>query len=197
MGNPNWIELMRRALTRHVTKETNDKIMRGAEKFDTLDETGKANWMRQAVKRIDQAVADDQVKIDLFTTCSCNCYTGHIDEFKKIWKETGDIDKLLEAMHGTVFMVKPMREGNKILITKAPRFPEQFAKATTPEEKRYYFCHCDHVRATEKPLPKTYCLCSAGWCKAIFEESLEREVGVEVVKTVLSNDEVCQFAVHL
>ena len=197
MGNPNWIELMRQALNRHVDKDTNDKIMRGAEQFDTLDEKGKATWMRTAVKRIDQNVGDEAVKIELLTSCSCNCYTGHIESFRKIWKETGDIDQLLDAMHGTVFMVKPIREGNKIIITKAPRFDEQYAKAKTPEEKRYYYCHCDHVRASEKPLSKTYCYCSAGWCKAIFEQSLEREVRIEVLKTVLSDDDCCQFAVHL
>ena len=67
-------------------------------------------------------------------------------------------------------------------------------------EKRKLYCHCPRVRdmVDEDPrLPKTYCYCGAGFYQGIWETILDQPVKVEVLKSVMVGDEVCQIAIHL
>jgi hypothetical protein len=196
MGNPAWPEKLSRALAEHLGASAARKIMAEVDRPAALDEHERAALMAETMDKLDALAPDLETRVMIMTECSCDCYTEHIAEFKKVWAAGRDIDQLLTAMHGKVFMVKPERVGDIVYITKAPRFPEEHRNATTPEAKRYYFCHCDYARAAVDLSP-TYCLCGAGWCKKIWEAVLERPVRVEIVKSVLQGDEVCRFAVHL
>ncbi|MBU1319090.1 MAG: hypothetical protein KKG33_06085 [candidate division Zixibacteria bacterium] len=197
MGNPRWIELMTESLKKHVGEAKMKDIMNGCEILDKSDEKQSAEWMRSAMVRLDRHIPSNDIKINIMTGCACECCVDHMDELKRTYRESGDIDKLLDVMHGRVFMVRPVREGNVVYITKAPRFPKEHAEAETPGKKRYYFCHCDHARAASDGMSLTYCYCGAGWCKKIWEGILERPVRVDITKSVLQGDDVCQFAVHL
>ena len=107
------------------------------------------------------------------------------------------LDALIDAMHGKVFLNRPERDGNRILVTKAPKFPKEHTAATSPEERRYYFCHCDNIRANTGKVSLTYCFCGAAWCKRIWEYLLERPVKIEITQSVLQDDDTCQFAVNI
>lgn len=43
----------------------------------------------------------------------------------------------------------------------------------------------------------TYCYCGAGFYKGIWEEILKKPVKVEVLKTVMKGDDICQIAIYL
>jgi hypothetical protein len=197
MGNPSWSQKISESIKHHVGKDVCDEIMNGSEILEELDETSKAKWVKEAMDKFDGLIRDQDTKIKIMTDCSCECYEEHLDYLKDVYKKSGDIDELLDAMYGKVFLLKPVREGNIVYITKAPRFPEEHGAASTPEEKRYYFCHCDNVRASTEWISPTYCYCGAGWCKKIWEGILGKPVRVDIMKSVLQGDEVCQFAVYL
>jgi len=197
MGNPKWAGRLSDSLTRFVGTTGTKKIMEGAETLETLDENGKAEWVTRAMDKLDAQISDEEAKFQIMTECSCRCYEEHLEELRQEYNKSSDIDRLLDIMHGKIFLVKPVREGNIVYITKAPRFPEQYRKATTPAEMKYYFCHCDYARAASDNISPTYCYCGAGWCKRIWESVLGRTVRVDITKSVLQGDEVCKFAVHL
>ena len=192
-----WLNKLADGLRVKLGPEKTEEILRESEHFETFSETERAEWCAQMAKRMDGLVRDEVTKIEIMSTCSCRCYEEHLTYLKEVYQGTGDINTLLSAMHRTVFRVKPIREGNKILITKAPAQPEKYAKATTPEKKREYFCHCDNVRSYNKEISPTYCYCGAGWCKNIWEEVLGKKVRIEITQSVLQGDEVCQFAVYI
>ena len=197
MGNEDWPQRLSCALERFVDKSQVQQIMDGSDKLAEMDEKAKAKWVVKAMDKIDQRINDHDTKVEIMTECSCRCYEEFLEEFKSEYQQNRDIDKLIEVMHGKVFLNKPVREGDVIYVTKAPRFPEKHAKAKSAEEKKYYFCHCDYARAVETDISPTYCLCGAGWCKRIWEQVLQRKVRVEIAQSVLLGDDVCQFAVYL
>ena len=197
MEDSSWTDKLSRSLERFAGATNMKEIMAGCGKLEELDEEARAEQAREITARLDERVHDEETKIKIMTECSCECYTEHIEEFRREYRKSGDIDKLLDIMYGKVFLVRPVREGNIVHITKAPRFPEEHRNAKTPEEKRYYFCHCDHVRAIKGRISPTYCYCGAGWCKKIWEAVLEKPVRVDILKSVLQGDELCQFAVHI
>lgn len=197
MGNPSWSERLSDSLSRYVGETGKKAVMEGCNILQGPDERARAEWMTQAMDKLDERVPDEETKIKILTECSCQCYEEHLELFKAEYKKSKDIDRLLEVMHGKVFLVKPVREGNVVYITKAPRFPDEHRVAKTPEEKRYYFCHCDYVRAVAGKISRIYCYCGAGWCKRIWEAVLERPVRVDIEKSVLQGDDICRFAVFL
>jgi hypothetical protein len=197
VGDSEWSKRLSDGLARLVGETDAQKIMDGAEKLEALDENGKAAWVIRAMDKLDARVSDEEAKFEIMTECSCRCYEPHLDELKNLYHITDDIDRLLEAMHGKVFLLPPVRQGNMVYITKAPHFPEQYQQATTAEERKYYFCHCDYARAASEEISPTYCYCGAGWCRRIWEAVLGRPVRVDITKSVLQGDDVCQFAVHL
>jgi predicted hydrocarbon binding protein len=92
---------------------------------------------------------------------------------------------------------RPHCEGNVVVEVKAPADAEAFAKAQTPDEKRVAYCHCPLARAAKRPLPRPYCCCGGGWYRGIWEFIIEKPVRAELIKSVMSGDEHCAFAVHL
>jgi len=197
MANPSWYKRLSNSLAQFVGPIKRDRILEGGENLAEMDERASAAWVKSAMEKLDRCVTDEAVKTRIMADCSCRCYDEHIEEFRLEYAKNRDIDRLLDLMHGKVFMVKPERKDNIVYITKAPHSPEEYRKAKTPRKKRYYFCHCDYVRKVTGKISPTYCYCGAGWCKNIWEKVLDRPVRVDIVKSVLQGDEVCRFAVHL
>lgn len=57
-------------------------------------------------------------------------------------------------------------------------------------------CYCSMVRVTEK-MSTTYCHCSKGFVKKFWEAVLGRPVDVELVKSVVSGADECEFKIYL
>ena len=128
--------------------------------------------------------------------CSCACFDDRFLEFREKYKETGDIDQLLEMMYKNPFFIKPRREDNTIFFTKAPHQPDEYKNATTDEERRKYYCHCEYAKGSTGDISLTHCYCGAGWYKNIMEAILEKEVEIEVVESIMRGDKHCVIAVN-
>ena len=57
-------------------------------------------------------------------------------------------------------------------------------------------CGCPLVRNKVVDLTGTFCYCSRGWVKKIFETLLKRPVNVELEKSIGFGDKICKFVVH-
>ena len=56
-------------------------------------------------------------------------------------------------------------------------------------------CGCPLVRHGFLKLSPTLCLCSRGWVKTMFQEALEKEVEVDLVRAIGRGDAYCEFRV--
>lgn len=61
----------------------------------------------------------------------------------------------------------------------------------------YTRCYCGAVRHCDEPVSLSYCSCSAGWLKALFRHSLEQEVTVEIVDSIVHGASECSFEVTI
>jgi predicted hydrocarbon binding protein len=57
-------------------------------------------------------------------------------------------------------------------------------------------CGCPLVRHKAINLNATWCYCSRGWVKAVFEAALKKHVEVELKQSIGRGDGVCKFLVH-
>ena len=85
-------------------------------------------------------------------------------------------------------------------MTKVPRNPQAYQSAKTDGEKRLAYCHCPWIRASideQREIAPLFCYCATGWDKQLWEGILEKPVQVEVVKSLLKDDDCCTHAIHL
>ncbi len=85
-----------------------------------------------------------------------------------------------------------------IYTSKKPRDPKKHEAAKDDVERRKAYCYCPLVRDhIDQGMPANFCYCGAGWFRQQWETAIGKPVTVEIVKSVLKGDDVCQFAVHL
>jgi hypothetical protein len=57
--------------------------------------------------------------------------------------------------------------------------------------------YVERLKGFEGEVPHSYCYCSVGWVKEMFEQALGRPIEVEVEASVLRGDEACRLRVSL
>ncbi|MFW9965392.1 MAG: hypothetical protein ACFFCX_17600, partial [Candidatus Sifarchaeia archaeon] len=151
--------------------------------------------------------------------CQLFSETENIDEFLKLRHQNLLTDLQNHMDEGTLFFTQEIdsevisyvrdrptieggiRDGNRVIITKIPYMAKQFIHATNDRMKRYYFCHNPWIRAAlkeeDQPINPVFCGCSAGYFKNFWEAVLNQPVRVEVLKSVIKGNDVCEFALHL
>ncbi len=94
-----------------------------------------------------------------------------------------------------------VRQGGEIHVTKIPYQADEYLHESDEQRKRYAYCHCPWAKASlrhpEAHVSPRFCQCSAGFEKQYWDAVLDRPVQVDVVRSVLQGDLVCEFAVHL
>jgi predicted hydrocarbon binding protein len=81
-------------------------------------------------------------------------------------------------MEGWVGADRVRREGRLVRVTFGP-------------------CACPMVADVTEPLSPTYCHCSVGWLKEMFETVSGKPVTVETHETVKRGGKACRFTVRL
>ena len=93
-----------------------------------------------------------------------------------------------------------VRRGALIYHTKIPYMAIDYLRERDPKMKRYYCCHCPLARESilsGEAISRNLCSCSAGFCKRPFEVAFGRPLKIEVTKSALWGDPVCQFAIEV
>lgn len=193
MENLCWPQRIYENLKEYATEEERAEIIRDYEKQTTPEE--KAAWAKSAIEKLEALIPDVETRKAIMTKCCCVEYDELIKRLKNIYRENNDLDKLLEQTYRNPFYVRPRREGNKIYFTKIPQQKEEYDQATTDREKRAFYCHCEYAKGAEGDISVTHCYCGAGWYKRIMEGILERPVRVDINKSVMRGDDICEIVV--
>jgi predicted hydrocarbon binding protein len=90
----------------------------------------------------------------------------------------GDVERVLTTLAGHLGPQNARREGRLVSIT-------------------YPACYCPMVTDVTEPLSPTYCHCSAGWLKELFETVSGKPVEVEILETIKRGGAQCRFNVKL
>lgn len=203
----NWQALLARHAERVVGATGGRVVMRCSEAIDLetpLDE--RFRWVKGALERLGGLV-DEAQTYDVISSCAHVFPPDQVDRLRAVYQEararTGDalsaVDAVLAFMDGDpVWQDGPRREGHTIYAAKKPVNPQAHAEAQTEAEKRRAYCYCPIVRNhMDQGMPRSFCYCGAGWYRQQWEGATGRPVTVEIVKSVLDGDDVCEFAVHL
>jgi predicted hydrocarbon binding protein len=219
-----WQTKLTASLERFLEPADLTRVLQGGEVLqDSTPALEKTIWTCGLLDKLDEDL-DLDLQQEILTSCACHYPSEDLLEAKMTYHLFGNIDQVLEMLQKKfeAFLRNDLaldeslieeiisngwglagrREGKKILATKIPKsgYLVEYFQTEDPIEKRKLYCHCPRVRDTvgnQPRLPKTYCYCGAGFYQNIWETILDQPIKVEVLKSVMHGDDVCQIAVHL
>ena len=145
-----------------------------------------------------ESVADDSQRYEVLSRCAHVFPPELIPPMRDLWLRTKNIDDVITEMRNLGgYYPKCTRKGNVLYQVKNPANPKAFEEAKTRDEKRKAYCFCPLIKEALDEVPSVFCNCSAGWPRQIWEGILGEDVRVEVVKSLLNDDEYCEFAIYL
>jgi len=202
-----WLERFAKNIADTASESVKKKVMKDKEKLGTHPTPSqRAEWIKGAMERLNALVDEETMKQIMTDTCPHIYPKKRIEKLKRLYKQLGSIDKLLEIMYndksygGTSYYDCPQRRRDTIYITKVPCNPRSHQKAQTEIERKLAYCHCSWARAalrTHERVSPLFCYCSASWDKQLWEGILEKTVKVEIVRSLLKGDDQCVHAFHL
>ena len=135
------------------------------------------NWITNLMEGLDNNVDKETIK-KILEQCGRQCQSqSFIKKAKAIYEKSKNTNDFLNKLAKVYKHLR--REGNKVYIV-------------------YPKCYCSQVNKIPKgKLSGTYCNCSRGWVKALFEGATGKPVEVNMKKSVINGDDQCKFEVIL
>ncbi|NIM95789.1 MAG: hypothetical protein GTO18_18980 [Anaerolineales bacterium] len=202
-----WSQLLATNLTKVLGEDVEQQVMRGNDEL-TIESTveERFRWVKGAIERLDD-LADEEERFDVLSRCAHVFPKSQIEKLRVVYEEgkarTGDPIEAVDAV--IAFMgadpgwgERPRREGNVIYSSKKPRDPERYENAKDELEKKKAYCFCPLVREhLDGGISVTFCYCGAGWYRQQWEGAIGKPVTIEIVRSILSGDNLCEFAIRL
>lgn len=132
-------------------------------------------WIACLIAGLDKHV-DEERGAKVLEQCGRQCQSqSFIEKAQNLYQKSKSIDEFLNKF-GKVYK-HLHREGDKLYII-------------------YPKCYCSHVnKIPQGKLSATYCNCSRGWAKALFEGALGRPVEVVMEESIVKGDKQCKFRI--
>ena len=204
---PRWLAGLAEGLAEHAGEQARQQVMTGsaALRADSPIEERVA-WVQGALERLNAVVGEDATRRRILNHCAHRFPQPRIEKLRAEYARLKNVDALLELMRadqsvgGGSWYGSPVREGNVIYNINDPASPEEYQRAQTETEKRVARCFCPIVRfaiQNGKALSPSFCNCSAGYTRQLYEGIFQQPVRVEILESVLQGDERCRYAIHL
>jgi predicted hydrocarbon binding protein len=134
-------------------------------------------WLCNLMAGLDERV-DKETLAKVLEQCGRQCQSQSlIKKARRIYEKSKDIDDFLNEF-GKVYKHLYKEGGNVYII--------------------YPKCYCPIVnKIPPGKLSATYCNCSRGWAKALFEGVLKRPVEVAMEGSIKQGDKQCRFRIIL
>ena len=193
-----WDSRLDRHLERVLGAEKKDYVLSGFKDLTLeTEQSQRALIIKDALHKLDEIASEEQ-KYEALSCCGHEFPIELIHEMRDLYRDTKSIDTVIKAMkEGHYFYPKVRREGNIIYDRKGPARKQAFEEAKTREEKMRAICFCPLLKDMWDEMPETFCYCSAGWPRRLFEGILETPLKIEVTKSLTKGDDYCEFAIHL
>jgi len=133
------------------------------------------DWISDLMKNMDRHMGDEE-KIRLLEECGRACAERHAKA--EALKHKGNLENWLHVLKKWVGSENIQREANGVRVM-------------------YSKCLCPLVQDHPPLMSKTYCNCSRGWLKEVFETVVEKPVEVKLEDSIMQGGKQCRFTVFI
>jgi len=136
----------------------------------------EAQWLVQLLRHVEGHIEESTLAKILEERGRSCIGTTLINKAKNAAKDTKNMDEFLENLAKVFPYLK--REGEKVYLV-------------------YPKCFCHHLKGFKGDVPSTYCYCSVGWVKEMFEQALDKQIDVKLEASVLRGGEMCRLRIFV
>jgi len=173
-------QVFQEAIEGRVSETTQEVLGQACNAYDTLTTPlQRARCIKGVIDVLDQAV-DTSTRQAIMQACGRQCIGASVlDKARKLARTASDLDDLLAQLNQVHIGGGHLRREGDVI------------------HARYDRCYCGSVNQTKEPFSPTYCHCSCGWYRQLFETLLERPVEVELCTSIIQGGENCQFRIMI
>ena len=154
-----------------VKAESNDET---AQKIVRDDQADNPTWVKNTMKRLEHHFDEEMVK-----KIRRNCQCGYaMDEKYALLKEL-----LASSANPEEFTNNEKAKSAGLSWSDNQLFLQ------------FLFCPCPMVAEVDRLESKTWCQCTTGYSKVLFEKAFGCEVEVELLKSIKTGDEICLMSI--
>lgn len=168
-------------IERETDRQTLMAVMKDVERYtETGSNAEKAAWIKTAIERLEALVGRDKTR-EIMKQCGRRCCGVTTRKKAKKWmQESSSIQEFIDKLNkGGIGGGRLQLKNNTVT-------------------GGYDHCYCGQVKQTREPfVSTTYCHCSVGWYKQLFETALEKPVEVEIKQSIISGAKSCEFVIHI
>lgn len=177
-----WMTRFKRCIDAQAGAAVSKKVIIKPERFDaTSNYAQKAQWISSAVQRLENEVGR-ATAIKVMQACGMKCCgPTQRKRARQFMEESHSVEELLAKLNEAGIGGGRLTLKNKNTILGG-----------------YDWCYCGRVKQTKEPFPTdTYCHCSTGWYKSLFEAAFDRPVEVTLKQSILQGADSCEFEIRL
>lgn len=161
-----------------VKAESNDNIANEVVygKESSLNEESNADWVKSAMQRLESKFEYEAIK-----KIRANCQCGYgMDEKLALVKELMSAATTIEG-----FASSEEAQAAGLFCKNGELFLQ------------FNFCPCPMLAEVEKLETNTWCQCTTGYSKILFEKAFSCNADVELLKSVKMGDDLCLMKIIL
>jgi len=133
-------------------------------------------WTKSLIESL-ESQCDPKQRAKILEGCGRNCISRNlIKKVKDLKTASRNMNEFLDKLAGNWKHLQRDKEDIYVVYPK---------------------CYCPLVRDYPETLSATWCNCSRGWIKELFESVIEKPVEVQFQKSIKQGDDMCKFKVLL
>jgi hypothetical protein len=173
-------QVFRESVTAHLADSTPPEVVTGcADYASAATYLQRAKCIQQMIDALDRAV-DEDTRRSIIERCGRRCLgASTLAKARRLVKEAQDLDNLLSRLNAAHIGGGRLERRGTVIWAAYDR------------------CYCGSVSKTRDRFSATYCYCSCGWYRQLFEALLERPVSVELQSSIIQGDERCAFLIRV
>lgn len=133
------------------------------------------NWISNLMKSMERHL-EKKLRTDLLEDCGRACAKRHAQ--KEALKFKGDLEGWMSTMKKWVGGENVQREKSSVRVV-------------------YSKCYCPLVQGASPFMSETYCNCSRGWLKEVFETVMEKPIAVKLEDSIMKGGKQCRFIISI
>ena len=134
-------------------------------------------WIKSVIGLMDQELKKEDLS-RILEKCGRGCAfgCGMVEKIQKAGLNPQDPDEVFQKLQSPDLFGTRISKGDDCFYTVV-----------------YDHCFCPYVNDNIAETPASYCECTKGWTKQVFETAFGRPVEVEIEQTIIRGGEYCKM----
>lgn len=133
-------------------------------------------WIKSVIQLMDQELQREEMG-RILEKCGRGCAfgSGWVEKIQKANLNPENHDEIFQTLKSPDFFGDRISKGDDCFYTTCEQ------------------CFCPYVNDNVQETPGSYCECTKGWTKQVFETAFQRQMEVEIEQTIIRGAEYCKM----